>query len=477
MATQLIQEERIRRLNKHAARAGEYVLYWMQQSQRAEFNHALELAVRRANELHRPLLVAFGLMDDYPEANLRHYRFMLDGLAEVGKTLERRGIKFVLQKGRPDQVAVRLAKQAASVVCDCGYLRHQKEWRRAVAEQTTCEVVQVESDVVVPVETASNKREYAARTIRPKITRLQESFLIELKPTPVKNDSLALDVEGLDLSSLDSLCDALRVDRSINDVSAFFEGGTSKAKSFIRRFLDDEFEDYADHRNQPQTSNVSHMSKYLHFGQISPVEIALAARGHRQQDDNVASFLEELIIRRELAQNFVNFTPDYDRFSCLPEWAQATLAKHKRDPREHVYTKEQLANAETHDPYWNAAMNEMRHTGYMHNYMRMYWGKKILEWTSSPEYAHRVALDLNNTYFLDGRDANSFANINWIFGLHDRPWGERPVYGTVRSMSASGLERKCDIAGYVEKVNRLVAASKTTEDKQLHPPRSGGKRT
>jgi deoxyribodipyrimidine photo-lyase len=198
------------------------------------------------------------------------------------------------------------------------------------------------------------------------------------------------------------------------------------------------------------------MSKYLHFGQVSPVEVALAAREARAPTGDRDSFLEELIIRRELAQNFVEFTPAYDAFECLPAWARKTLHEHVGDAREHLYTRAQLEAARTHDPYWNAAMNEMRYTGYLHNAMRMYWGKKLLEWSSTPEAAYRLALSLNNTYLVDGRDANSYANIGWVFGLHDRPWGRREIFGTVRYMSAGGLRRKADMAAYLEKVKRLV---------------------
>jgi deoxyribodipyrimidine photo-lyase len=164
-----------------------------------------------------------------------------------------------------------------------------------------------------------------------------------------------------------------------------------------------------------------------------------------------------MIVRRELAMNFVNYSPHYDSFKCLPNWARQTLAEHTGDPREHVYTRTQLENARTHDEYWNAAMREMKYTGFMHNYMRMYWGKKILEWTKTPEHAFRTTLAINNKYFLDGRDPNSYTGVAWIFGIHDRAWFERPIFGKVRFMAASGLERKCDIKGYVNKVDRLVA--------------------
>jgi len=206
------------------------------------------------------------------------------------------------------------------------------------------------------------------------------------------------------------------------------------------------------------------MSLYLHFGQISPLELALRlTRLPSPLQEGRDAYLEELIVRRELAANFVHFTPDYDAFSSLPDWARRTLDAHSKDPRNPFYGPEQLEKAQTHDPYWNAAMVEMKVTGYMHNYMRMYWGKKILEWSSSPEVAYRTLLALNNRYFIDGRDPNSYANAGWIFGLHDRPWGGRSVYGTVRSMSAAGLERKCDIDAYVRKVERLAREAGESE--------------
>jgi deoxyribodipyrimidine photo-lyase len=456
MAPRTIQEERICRLNDSDARRGNYVLYWMQQSQRAECNHALEYAVQRANELGQPAVVAFGLMDDYPDANLRHYRFMLEGLQDTRKRLERRGIRMVVQLGRPDDVALSLGAAASVIVCDRGYLRHQKAWRQRVARDAGCEVVQVESDVVVPVDTASNKPEFAARTIRPKVTKLWGRFLIDLRSTPLKRDSLGIDLNGVDLSELDSLLDQLQIDCQVKPVSRWYRGGTTEAKKVLGSFLRRLFADYASHRNRPEHESISHMSMYLHFGHISPVHVALKVSQGRGREENNETYIEELLVRRELAQNFVNFTANYDRFQCLPEWAKRTLAEHKPDERQYVYTRSRLEDAATHDPYWNAAMQEMKHTGYMHNYMRMYWGKKILEWSQTPQYAFQTALALNNKYFLDGRDANSYANVAWVFGMHDRPFTERPVYGKVRCMMASGLERKCNIRGYVQRVEAMI---------------------
>jgi deoxyribodipyrimidine photo-lyase len=459
MAIRKIQRERVQNLNEAEVREGDYVLYWMQSSQRAEQNHALEYAVKRANELDQRLLVVFGLTDDYPEANLRHYTFMLEGLKDVQEALEKRGIKMAVRRGSPEEVALDAGKHASLVITDRGYMRPQKKWREKVAGEAGCLVIQVESDVVVPVELASEKRETAARTLRPKIQEYIDDFLVGLTPTKISKQSLNLKTEGLDLSDIEKVLDGMDLDRSVGALSHPYRGGTSEAKKVFRRFLKDSFDTYTDHRNQPQTDDVSHMSKYLHFGQISPIWLVLEARKASTKKDNIEGFVEELVVRRELSMNFVLYTPDYDSYSNLPDWAKKTLEEHRGDDREHTYSRKQLESAETHDEYWNAAMKEMVHTGYMHNHMRMYWGKKILGWSNTPEHAYRTTLYLNNKYFLDGRDPNSFANVAWIFGQHDRGWTEREVYGKVRYMSASGLERKAKPEQYVEKVEKRISAS------------------
>ena len=459
-----IQPERVRVLTERTEPAdGAYVLYWMQQAQRAELNHALEYAVHRANELGQPLLVAFGLMDGYPEANLRHYAFLVEGLADVAQVLGKRKIPFVVRRGAPDDVALELARDASLLVCDRGYLRPQREWRERVAAEAPCPVVQVESDVVVPVELASDKKETAARTLRPKITRHLDRFLVPLPTTKLKHTDLGRDVAGENLGDVDALLGRLDVDREVPPVP-IFAGGTTAGKKILAAFIADSLPTYAENRNQPQTNDVSHMSKYLHFGQLSPVYIALELK-EAGGGENVEGYLEELIIRRELPMNFVFYEPDYDQYACVPEWARRTLAEHAGDERHYVYSLEQLEQAGTHDPYWNAAMTEMKVSGYMHNYMRMYWGKKIIEWSADPETAHRTTLHLNNKYFLDGRDANSFSNVAWVFGQHDRGWTERDVFGKVRYMNAEGLERKADPKAYVEKVAQIaeqVEAADTT---------------
>ena len=375
------------------------------------------------------------------------------------EALEKRGIKMVVRRGAPDDIALEAGKDASLIVTDRGYMRPQKRWRKRVAGEAECPVTQVESDVVVPVGLASGKRETAARTLRPRIGEYLHDFLVGLTPTKISKQSLHMKAEGLDLSDIEKALGGMDLDRSVGALSHLYRGGTSGAKKLFRRFLEGSFDAYTGHRNQPQTDDVSHMSKYLHFGQISPIWLALTARRARTKKDNIESFVEELIVRRELSMNFVLYTPDYDSYSNLPDWAKKTLEEHTHDEREHTYTRKQLESAETHDEYWNAAMKEMVHTGYMHNYMRMYWGKKILEWSNTPEYAYRTTLYLNNKYFLDGRDPNSFANVAWIFGQHDRGWTEREVYGKVRYMSASGLRRKARPDLYVEKVEKRIGTS------------------
>ena len=456
METKEIQEERVRQLNEKEIVEGDYVLYWMQEAQRAEYNHALEYAVQRANELGQPLLVIFGLMADYPEANLRHYAFLLEGLQDVKEGLKERNIKFVVRRGSPDEVALDAGKNASLIVCDMSYLSLQKEWREKVAEGADCLVVQVETEVVVPVELASDKQEHAARTLRPKIQEHLDEFLVELEPTEIDKQSLNMKDDGLDLSNVEEILDDMKLDRSVESVSHLYRGGTREAKKILERFLESKLDTYVEHRNQPQTDDVSHMSKYLHYGHISPIYVALKIQDANPPQEDLDSYLEELIIRRELSMNFCHYIPDYDEFSNLPDWAKKTLKDHASDEREYVYAREQLENAQTHDEYWNAAMNEMRYTGYMHNYMRMYWGKKILEWSVTPEKAYETTLYLNNKYFVDGRDPNSYANVAWVFGQHDRGWQERAVFGKVRYMSAGGLERKAKPEQYVEKVERLI---------------------
>ncbi len=453
--------ERVRQLNNAPVRlqTGRYVIYWMQQSQRAEDNHALEYAVKRANEDGLPPLVLFCLTDDFPEANARHYAFLLDGLADVADSLRKRGIAFVVRRGSPPKTLAEFAENAAEIVADVGYLRIQRQWREELANSATCRVTEVESDVVIPVRGAYSKEAYNAATLRRHITPQIDAFLRAPQAVnPVHQ--LSEPADGEDLDSLSALLDSLDVDRSVHPVSAF-RGGAGEARRRLNDFVNGALHRYDEERSDPSLNAVSHLSPYLHFGNISPIRIALAVRGTDAEPHETDAFLEELIVRRELAMNFCFYNPDYDTYDgALPNWARQSLAEHQRDTRPALYDHDTLEAAQTDDPYWNAAQKQMLETGKMHNYMRMYWGKKIIEWSPTPQQAFDIALKLNNKYELDGRDPNSFAGVAWCFGKHDRPWQERPVFGKIRYMNANGLRRKFDIETYVQNCTRNTTNNK-----------------
>lgn len=441
MATQLVHPDRVRRLDddgREPALDGSHVLYWMQRACRAEHNDALEHAVRTANDHGVPLHVVFGLTGDYPQASGRHYRFLLEGLAEVAGALQRRGIPFAVREGHPPDVAAAAAQGAVEVVVDRGYLRHLVAWRRALVEAVDVPVTQVETDVVVPVEVASDKREYAARTLRPKLHRTMDAFVEELSTTPLEHTGAPLD--GLDLGDVGALLERLGLD---DDRPGVLTGGTAQARAHLERFLADGLDGYGQRRPDPTAPRaVSYQSAHLHHGQVSPVWLVLQVRDAGAATDDVDAWVEELVVRRELAYNYVTYEPRYDAYESLPDWARTTLDEHRDDEREHVYTHEQLRDGRTHDAAWNASMAQVRDEGYLHNHLRMYWGKQVVKWSASPEEAFDNLLRLNNEHLLDGRDAASYANVAWVFGLHDRAWQETDVAGKTRPMTRSGLDSK-----------------------------------
>jgi deoxyribodipyrimidine photo-lyase len=455
----MIHPSRIQPLNARSIQDGRYVLYWMQSSQRAECNHALEYAVGAANERNLPVVVAFGLTENYPEANVRHYAFMLEGLEEVRRGLHRRGIRFVLLRRSPELAATEMAREAALVVADRGYLRIQKQWRNHVAKNVPCAVVQVESDAVVPVETASPKEEYTAGTLRPKLRRILQDYLVPLAERPLRKDSLSLSLDVDAEEDFQSLPGRMDIDRTVAPAKTA-RGGAARAKALLDRFIERKIGSYDTHHGDPGLDDSSHLSPYLHFGQIAPLAVALRVSGDRSVPAAAReAYLEQLIVRRELSLNFVYYNERYDEFESLPDWAKKTLAGHAGDRREVLYSPGQWERAGTHDPYWNAAQREMVLSGRMHNYMRMYWGKKILEWSRTPAEAFRTALWLNNRYELDGRDPNGFAGVAWCFGKHDRAWPERKIFGKIRYMNDAGLRRKFDMDAYLKKVAALERKS------------------
>lgn len=458
-----IQDGRITLLNDGPPREdGAYVLYLLQQANRAHHNPALEYAIAEANRLGLPVVACFGLLDGangFPEANARHYAFLLQGLADAAAGLHKRGIGFVMRKASPAEIAIDLARHAALLVLDRGYLAIQKRWYGEITGAVKTRIVQVEGDVVVPVAVASGKHEYAARTLRPKLHKHLDDYIAPLTERSVKHKAgRGLPKTEIDISDPDAVLAGMTLDRDVAPVRRF-TGGETEARRRLKAYLAGPFSAYGTDRNRPEAAAASHMSPYLHFGQISPVEIALAVRDTKKgAAEDKASYLEELIIRRELAMNHVNYTEAYESYAhAIPEWARKTLAEQADDPRPHLYSECQLAEGQTHDVYWNAAQAEMRVTGYMHNHLRMYWGKKILEWSPSPEEGFARTLRLNNRYFLDGRDANSFTNVAWVYGLHDRPWARHKIFGTVRYQSENSL-RKFDAKAYLKTVEALCRA-------------------
>ncbi len=445
----MFQKERIKALNEERIKNRKYVLYWMQASQRVEFNHALEYAISKANELSKPLVVYFAIVEDYPQAYERHYHFMLEGLREVQSSLREKGIKMVVRPEPPEIGVTGMSRNACLVVVDRGYLRIQRAWRTSVARQISSPLLQVETDLVVPVEEASQKEEYSAATFRPKLRKKLDYYLVPLENHYPRISSLNMDFDSFDVRDTAKAVSRLNISTSVKKVD-HFHGGSKEARKHLVDFLENKLDQYAALRNDPTQDVLSEMSPFLHFGQISPLYIALKVSTTNSLGKD--AYLEELLVRRELAVNYVFYNQSYDSFDGLPEWAKRTLSKHSTDARQYTYALKELEAAETHDPYWNAAQREMKTKGKMHGYMRMYWGKKILEWSDRPQTAFDAALHLNNKYELDGRDPNGYAGVAWCFGKHDRAWKERNVFGKVRYMNAKGLQRKFDADSYVEMV-------------------------
>jgi deoxyribodipyrimidine photo-lyase len=418
---------------------GRAILYWMQRAQRGADNPALDLAIEWGNRLGKPVVVTLALIPDYPHASLRHYQFMVEGLPDLAGELAKRRVGFLIRRGADAEVA-RVANEveAALVVGDENPLREMERWREQVARRVRVPFWTVDADVIVPTSLLE-KEQYAARTIRPRMARQLPWFLVASKE-PVARVPWVTPARLSSLAPGDALLEGLGIDRRVNAVPGC-RGGRKEGRRLLTRFIRRRLAGYDTGRNDPALDATSHLSPYLHFGQLGPREVALAVRESGAPPADRDAYLEQLIVRRELAINFVRYNPRYDRLDGCEPWARATLARHRHDTRDRVYSERALEQAETHDPLWNAAQRQMVDTGWMHGYLRMYWAKKILEWTRSPERAMAVAVTLNDRYQLDGRDPNGYAGIAWaIGGKHDRAWGpERPVFGTIRYMSGRRL--------------------------------------
>ncbi len=444
----MVENKRIKKLNKFEIRKNKYGIYWMQASQRVCFNHALYHAIYLANQFNIPLYVVFGVTDRYLNADVRHYVFMLEGIKEIFQILNQKGIKTIIEIVKyPYESVIKYSKNASFVVTDVGYTRIQREWREKLAQKINCVLYQVESDVIVPVEVVSKKEEFGAYTIRSKIQKNIPEFLTFHTDIPkIKNKILQKNI----LYDFEKILKKLKLKKQVMETKKF-TGGYSQAKKILKKFLDEKLENYTKLKNDPTVDFQSNLSPYIHFGQISTHEIALEVLKAGVNINH--AFLDELIIRRELAINFVYYNKDYDNFNCLPAWTKKTLLDHEFDKRQYNYNIKQLENGETHDIYWNTAQKELVKTGKMHGYMRMYWGKKVIEWTKSLMDAYDILVYLNDKYELDGRDPNGYAGIAWCFGKHDRPWREINIFGKVRYMSENGLKTKFNMDKYIERVN------------------------
>ncbi|MGE5302476.1 MAG: deoxyribodipyrimidine photo-lyase [Alphaproteobacteria bacterium] len=434
---------------------GTCVVYWMQRAQRATDNPALTAAIQAGNVLGKPVVVFFQLVPRSHHANLRHYQFLIEGLRDIAADLLKREVGFVLRR-YPDHGLAKFCSEVRPCLIfgDENLLKEAEQRNARVAAGLPAPLWTVDADVIVPSRLLE-KEHYAARTIRPKIHRLLPQFMLPLANPAVKvpwNPPARLRSAELG----DSLLDSFPIDRSVPPVSAFAAGPVAARKA-LQRFVKSRLEGYGKNRNRPELDGTSQLSPYLHFGHLGPHTVALAVRDAAAPPADRNAFLEELIVRRELAVNFVRFNPKYETVASGEPWAHRTLRAHTRDERQHCYGEKQLENAETHDPLWNAAQKQMILTGWMHGYVRMYWAKKILEWSRSPADAFDIAVCLNDRYELDGRDPNGYAGIAWaIVGKHDRAWGpERPVYGKIRYMSYASTARKFNSKAYIERIAAL----------------------
>jgi len=431
---------------------GTCVVHWMQRAQRGVDNPALDVAVRAADLLGLPVVTFFAPVPFYPHANGRHYAFLAQGVGDVAEALRARGVGFVFRP-YPDHRLAAFCEEVrpALVVGDENPLREPERWRRRAAEVLRVPLWTVDADVIVP-SALLEKEQYAARTLRPRIQRLLPAFL-----EPVEDPRPRVRWEprsGLfSRPHEDPWLEGFPMDRSAAPVSGLV-GGTSRGMALLDAFVRERLAGYGSGRNDPSRRATSRLSPYLHFGHIGPRTVALAVREAAAPAQDREAFLEQLIVRRELAVNFAAFNPRCDQLSGCEPWALKTLTAHAGDPRTHLYGSDRLEGADTHDRLWNAAQTQMVRTGWMHGYLRMYWAKKILEWTASPAEAFEIAVRLNDRYQLDGRDPNGYAGVAWaVGGKHDRPWPpNKPVLGLIRPMSEGGCRRKFDVEAYIRGV-------------------------
>jgi len=449
---------RVRALNDEAIRpGGRYILYWCRWNRRVESNHALLYAAGMANRMNLPLVCFERLSCAYPTASDRFHTFVLEGVPEMQAGCRKLGAGYIFQLPRrktTSDAQLRTVIQGAAAVVTDDCLR--------ATPRLDVQLHAVDSSCIVPMSRIP-QRSYAAYSIRPKIHRMLPEFLhpvpeVELRrPCAETFGDLHTEVTAANIADLVASCE---IDHSVHPCTTF-RGGRKDAKEQLRRFLDERMRRYAREKNEPSAHATSDLSPYLHYGHISSLEVALAVRKHAREHKVIADeFLEELIVRRELAFNFTCYADRHDALEVLPDWARKTIAAHRNDVRDPAYTCRQFEAAATHDDLWNATQKELLLRGKIHGYYRMYWGKKIVEWATDAREALATMLYLHDRYALDGDDPNTYTNILWCFGLHDRPWPERPIYGTIRSMQRSGMERKTNVGAYIREIEYLERTGK-----------------
>jgi deoxyribodipyrimidine photo-lyase len=451
--------ERTKKLNNMMENTnGNYVVYCMEASQREDFNHALEFSIYKANTLKKPVIVAFFITDKYKFSNQRYYRFMIEGILKTKEKIENRGIRFLILKDDFVNGCLKLSKNACLLVLDKNYLKTQRIWREKVSKFSNVAVYEVESDVVVPIEYLFSKSVPFAYIYRNALEKVLDRFLLEVKPLEptIKSNNLDLNLENqMNFNTVEDFIKNLNIDKSVNSVENYYKGGSDEADKLLKIFIEKKLPFYKEKRSDPTVDYTSKLSPYLHFGQISPLKVVLEIlKNYDREDENVKAFINELVVWRELSRNFTWYNPFYNQYEGIPSWAKDTLEKHASDKRDYIYTLEELENAKTHDEYWNAAQKELLITGKIHNYMRMYWAKKLIEWTDHPKKAFDIACYLNDKYALDGRDPNGYGGISWCFGNFDRPWQERKIFGKIRYMSSRSLETKFNMKLYIEKFKK-----------------------
>lgn len=442
-------ENRSRLLNNQPHQTGP-VIYWMSRDQRVQDNWSLLFASQMADRHQSPLAVVFCLQDTFLGATARQYSFMLDGLQEVESTLHRLGIPFFLRQGNPVTVMPQfLAEQSAgALVTDFDPLKIKRSWKEAVLREIKIAAYEVDSHNIIPCWQASQKQEYGAYTIRPKIHRLLPLYLKEIPPLTTPSVSWPESVNPVDWHAVTQ---SVTVNSDVRPVS-WIQAGELAAKAALDKFIHEKLDHYSDNRNDPTKNGTSRLSPYFHFGHLSAQRAALSVMNSGPITTSKEVFLEELIVRRELADNYCWYNPNYDSLSSVQPWALKTLDAHRSDIRPYVYSLQQMEQGLTHDDLWNAAQNQLLTEGIIHGYLRMYWAKKILEWTPDPKTAWEIALYLNDKYALDGRDPNGYTGIGWsIGGVHDRPWFNRQIFGNIRYMSYNGCKSKFNIRSYIEK--------------------------